>query len=607
MSNRSRYRKTPQEDVACNPCIKAKLRDLDGLEKEAEERISYDNKNIDSDRSKLNLRIHGLNKDGEPEIRHDKYKKSLKERILMRIQEVGAVIRNDNASKKDPTRGFVPKGKNTKESVVAEGIELQLSHYLAMKLLKDDGLLDAAERIRKDAELKPEHLTYQYFADAYKFICTKFGKDNVVGAYIHLDEYTPHMHVFVVPITMRVRKYRGETVYKKDGTEKVIGSLNAKGMFGPKSLKKLWTEHAKEMEKYGATAAKGLVPKGEYDSVASIEGMKRTSLRSEFEELLKYGLKTIGKFDQVCDNGGAVLPTQQEQDQRDFLEKECKRDYSKYTTKALVKKVDEVNNYINLTQDAIIRMGKRLQEIASNIPTISLFPGRKNKLLAHEAEMQASVAAAKAEAKRHVQDAEKAEAKARNAEERAKDREAQAADEKNKYQRLNSQLQTKIQEAAAKASDEAYGYGYLEGVQEGQTQIQKLKDEIQTLKTEIEKLQKESQYNKKRLEYFRKTNPFLENAEVHLKELRDSKDFNLNSEEVLHLFQGQAVEKTYKIIRNGKKYEFPVEIDIKEDTKGKMRIWYNGTTLENCKEDLQQQADKLDKGKRQVKGVGGPS
>jgi uncharacterized protein YcgL (UPF0745 family) len=39
----------------------------------------------------------------------------------------------------------------------------------------------------------------------YHWLCNYFGKDNVVSAYVHLDESSPHIHAIVVPVTPDLR------------------------------------------------------------------------------------------------------------------------------------------------------------------------------------------------------------------------------------------------------------------------------------------------------------------------------------------------------------------------------------------------------------------
>lgn len=40
----------------------------------------------------------------------------------------------------------------------------------------------------------------QFFADTYSFLSNRYGKDNIVSAYVHMDEVTPHMHFAFVPV-----------------------------------------------------------------------------------------------------------------------------------------------------------------------------------------------------------------------------------------------------------------------------------------------------------------------------------------------------------------------------------------------------------------------
>lgn len=282
MSKRQAYKKPPQKDVACCPCIKIKMNDIDGIEKEAQERISYDYKNIDSERTELNLFVHGLDKNGNPVITCKKFKVPLKERILSLIEESGATIRTDNDN---TLEAKVKNKKHSQESVLAIGIIFQLSHELAMKLLKEDDLLDADGRLKKDVKLTEKHKTYQCFRDSYLFAYKKW-KNRIVGAYIHMDEYTPHMHLFVVPLLTKKRKYAKQVLLDEKGNPIKRVSLCAKTLFSPSRIRQQWKDYASAMDKYGATAAKGLGKKGDYDEKASMEAVakRRIEMEEEIEE-----------------------------------------------------------------------------------------------------------------------------------------------------------------------------------------------------------------------------------------------------------------------------------------------------------------------------------
>jgi len=269
MDKKILYRKLPQLDVACANCIRVKINDIDGLERENQERISSDNKNIDPERRGQNLFIHGLDKDGKPIINGKKFTTSLKERILEKIKNYGVKIRQDRNDVNNKEAGN--KKIITKESVVAEGIIFQLSHDLTMKLLAEDNMLDAEGKIIKGKQLAKNSKTYQLFVDTYLFACQKYGAFRIVGAYIHLDEYTPHMHLYIIPLWKRVKMYRKQEMKDENGKPIYWYTLNAKQLFSRESIKSLWQQYGKAMAKYGARPATGLVPKGEYDKQTSME------------------------------------------------------------------------------------------------------------------------------------------------------------------------------------------------------------------------------------------------------------------------------------------------------------------------------------------------
>jgi hypothetical protein len=63
---------------------------------------------------------------------------------------------------------------------------------------------------------------YQWALDSYKFACDKWGEDNIIGAEVHLDETTPHMHLLMVPVAERKTRGRVSTKYKKKSDPSVI-------------------------------------------------------------------------------------------------------------------------------------------------------------------------------------------------------------------------------------------------------------------------------------------------------------------------------------------------------------------------------------------------
>lgn len=79
--------------------------------------------------------------------------------------------------------------------------------------------------------IKDDYRDSGWLQDNFMFLGEKYG-ENLVAFTLHQDEKTPHIHAVVVPIT-------------------ADGRLSAKELFNPISLKKLQTEYAQAMSKYG--------------------------------------------------------------------------------------------------------------------------------------------------------------------------------------------------------------------------------------------------------------------------------------------------------------------------------------------------------------------
>lgn len=63
---------------------------------------------------------------------------------------------------------------------------------------------------------------YQWALDSYRFACEKWGEDNIIGAEVHLDETTPHMHLLMVPVAERKTRGRASTKYQKKSDSSII-------------------------------------------------------------------------------------------------------------------------------------------------------------------------------------------------------------------------------------------------------------------------------------------------------------------------------------------------------------------------------------------------
>lgn len=70
-----------------------------------------------------------------------------------------------------------------------------------------------------------------FFKDCYRFLCNRYGEENVISATVHLDEKTPHLHFNFVPVTADGRLSaksiftRQELIKQQDDFFDEVGSL----------------------------------------------------------------------------------------------------------------------------------------------------------------------------------------------------------------------------------------------------------------------------------------------------------------------------------------------------------------------------------------------
>ena len=61
----------------------------------------------------------------------------------------------------------------------------------------------------------PEEHQREFFEKIYKYLEQQYGKKNVVSAYVHMDETTPHMHFAFVPVVYDRKKEREKVSAKE--------------------------------------------------------------------------------------------------------------------------------------------------------------------------------------------------------------------------------------------------------------------------------------------------------------------------------------------------------------------------------------------------------
>jgi predicted nucleic acid-binding Zn-ribbon protein len=114
----------------------------------------------------------------------------------------------------------------------------------------------------------------RFFEEAHKFLNNRYGKENVISAYVHMDETTPHMHYAFVPVVEDI----------KNGGYK----LSAKEAVTREDLRTFHKDLSDHMERvFGRDI--GILNEATKEGNKSIEELKRGTAQ---EELQKATLKT---------------------------------------------------------------------------------------------------------------------------------------------------------------------------------------------------------------------------------------------------------------------------------------------------------------------------
>lgn len=137
-----------------------------------------------------------------------------------------------------------------------------------------------------------------FFRETYKFLNERYGKENVIFAYVHMDETQPHIHYAFVPVTMDKKKN--------------IPKLSAKEVITRKELKCFHTDLSKYMQNIfgrdigilnGATDGGALTISELRRHSKNALAVDDTILKSKADELEKNRGKKVFKSDTVTMTG----------------------------------------------------------------------------------------------------------------------------------------------------------------------------------------------------------------------------------------------------------------------------------------------------------------
>ena len=140
---------------------------------------------------------------------------------------------------------------------------------------------------KPNANLVIQQGIYNWARDTYRFVCEKYGQENVIGFDVHLDETTPHAQVQIIPVAKT--KTRGRIGYqyqKKDNPSVVLSTAKWKKL--PKEKQKEYDKVQKPKEEKECVSYAEVFGKNKYEVRATY-----SNLHTEYHDKVgyKYGLE----------------------------------------------------------------------------------------------------------------------------------------------------------------------------------------------------------------------------------------------------------------------------------------------------------------------------
>lgn len=163
-----------------------------------------------------------------------------------------------------------------------------------------------------------------FFREAYNFMENRYGKENVVSSYVHLDETSPHMHFCFVPVIFDKKKQEYKVnakqcinkielkqihpqmqEYLEKKLQTKVNILNGATAEGNKTIEQL-----KKEEKIKQKAISELIknPPAEIRQavIEQLPEEQKESIIEEEIEIVKEDLKKDPQFIQLCQNKAMI-------------------------------------------------------------------------------------------------------------------------------------------------------------------------------------------------------------------------------------------------------------------------------------------------------------
>lgn len=163
-----------------------------------------------------------------------------------------------------------------------------------------------------------------FFKSSYNFLQERYGKENIISAYVHFDEITPHMHFSFIPVVKDKKNDRYKVSAKECITRKDLQSFH------------------RDLDKYLSSIFGkdiGILNEATKEGNLSIEELKRKSAVEQISEIKKQRSEAEIYLKNVQNEKNNIKVLLEEKDalKRQIL------DLEKYLTEKLLS-LDKINN-----------------------------------------------------------------------------------------------------------------------------------------------------------------------------------------------------------------------------------------------------------------------
>lgn len=135
----------------------------------------------------------------------------------------------------------------------------------------------------------PEAEHKAFFQASYDFLQKRYGRENVVSAYVHMDEVMPHMHFAFVPVVRAVTQNR-----KNPDISTEIYKVSAKECVNRRDLQSFHTDLQKYVERELGHKV-GVLNEATKEGNRSIDELKRQSATERLQEATEKASEIVSK------------------------------------------------------------------------------------------------------------------------------------------------------------------------------------------------------------------------------------------------------------------------------------------------------------------------